>query len=612
MRYIGNKNDMLPYIANFIDENIPETFFEKLTFFDLFSGTGTVSDYLSYKFNIYANDYLYSSYAYTKGRLNLNDVKFNNLDFDPFDYFNSDNLKLLESGFMHENYSLGGSDRMYFSEENAMLIDTIRVSINKWRDQNKINENEYYFLLASLLESVSKVANVAGVYGSYLKKWDPRAIKKMQFIPVEIFHEDTNAKVFNEDASDIVKKIETDILYLDPPYTKNQYSTQYHLLDTIAKYDNPEIRGVTGTRTDKNPSLWSKKDFAEVELEKIIRKSKAKYIVLSYSSLGIIDEKFIELVLKRYGKTETYNFVQVPYKKYQNTKTNSKTTNSEYLFFVEKKTETEVNYTSPLNYIGSKEKVIDIIKNEFPSNINTFYDLFAGGFNVGINSNANKIVYNDLNFIVKDLVKMFKDENPVQIIKYIKKIIKKYKLGKNEKDPYTILRSDYNKQSPANRDSRHLYTIILYGFQQQIRFNSKHEFNNPVGQSSFNINIEEKIISFSQKLRNSNVEFFAEDFSNFTDFGENDFVYCDPPYLITLGSYNDGKRGFEGWDNKKEVELLNYLTKLNNKNTKFMLSNILNYKGKKNDLLLEWLDDNGFRVINYKKGRREEVLIMNY
>ena len=100
--------------------------------------------------------------------------------------------------------------------------------------------------------------------------------------------------------------------------------------------------------------------------------------------------------------------------------------------------------------------------------------------------------------------------------------------------------------------------MILYGFQQQIRFNSSYEFNNPVGESGFNDSIREKIVSFSREIKEKDIFFFSQDYSKLIDKIDNKcLVYIDPPYLITLGSYNDGKRGFNGWNESEEIRLLN-------------------------------------------------------
>ena len=335
MRYIGNKTKVLGEIEKLItDMKITK---ENYTFFDAFAGTATVGNYFKNKFKIIANDNLYSSYVMAQAKLNTPNMEFAGLKINPFDVFNDENNKIY--GFIYNNYSLGGSDRMYFSEENAARIDFARTKIEEWHKNEKITDNEYYYLIASLLESVSKVANVAGVYGAYLKKWDPRAIKSIKFIPVEILKNESKFEneIYNEKIEELINDISGDILYLDPPYTKNQYSVQYHLLETIALYDNPEIRGKTGARdTSSLTSNFSKNGEVQVAFEKLIARANFKHIIVSYSSDGIMSKEYIESVLKRHGKPKTYIFKKFEYKKYLNRRT-KKTEHYEYLFYIEKK-----------------------------------------------------------------------------------------------------------------------------------------------------------------------------------------------------------------------------------------------------------------------------------
>ena len=147
-----------------------------------------------------------------------------------------------------------------------------------------------------------------------------------------------------------------------------------------------------------------------------------------------------------------------------------------------------------------------------------------------------------------------------------------------------------------------MFVLTSYSFNHQIRFNNSHEFNNPFGKnrSSFNISIEKKLEKFVKKIQESNVEIFNNSFDEikFDKFDSNDFVYCDPPYLITTGTYNDGKRGFKGWGLKEEKKLLDLLDNLNKKKIKFALSNVLEHKGKINNILKDWLNKNNY-VINY-------------
>ena len=156
----------------------------------------------------------------------------------------------------------------------------------------------------------------------------------------------------------------------------------------------------------------------------------------------------------------------------------------------------------------------------------------------------------------------------------------------------------------------------MFGFQQQIRFNSNLDYNNPVGQAGFNDKILEKLISFARITKEKKVFYYSEDYSRFIDYiNEDDFVYIDPPYLITLGSYNDGKRGFNGWNEKEEIRLLEFLDKLNSKNIRFMLSNILTHKEKTNQILKNWIIKNNYKVIEYgqkARGNRSEIIIVNY
>lgn len=614
MRYIGNKEKILNEIEEVIIKNNLEENCNR--FCDAFSGTSTVGEFFKDKFQITANDNLYLSYVISNAKLNTPDGKYKELGLDPFEYFNNTEEEL--KGFIYKNYSPGGSaGRMYFSEENAKKIDFIRWKIEEWKEKQKINDSEYYFLIASLLESVSKVANIAGVYGAYLKKWDPRAIKKMKFIPVEIKKENArfHNHIYNEKIENFIDQIEGDILYLDPPYTKNQYSVQYHLLETIAKYDNPTIKGITGARdTSNQTSAFSKPGEVQIQFERIIAKAKFRYIIVSYSSAGIMSKEYIESVLKRYGIEETYQFKKFTYRKYLNHKTQKEGEHFEYIFFIEKKEPQRINYYSPLNYMGGKSEMMDFIKEHSPQNINRVVDLFGGGFNVGINYNVPEIIYNDCNYKVKELIKMFKDVDTLEIYKYLTTMIKKYKLEKEKKEPYIKLREIYNRPEPPIRDPKLLYLLILYGFQQQIRFNSKLEFNNPVGQSGFNDKIFEKLVSFSREIKEKNVIFKSEDFENLESYvDEETFFYCDPPYLITLGSYNDGKRGFNGWSEDDERRLLNFLTRIHNNGGRFMLSNVLEHKGKTNEILKNWREENQFNLIEYKgKSRRKEIIIINY
>lgn len=618
MRYIGNKESMVEEIDSFIESRVESE--EPLTLFDAFCGTGAVSDRLKNKFNLVINDNLKWATVYTAGRLYAPSCHFERLGFDPFAFLNQSDEKV--QGFIYKNYAPTESSRMYFTPENAARIDYFRKQIEEWHKNKLLSEAEYMLLLASLVESVSRVSNTAGVYGAFLKKWDGRALKPIEFIkPAYNACDSLNIKIYNDKTENIISDVKCDILYLDPPYTQNQYGTQYHLLETLILNDHPSVSKVTGSRpVMPMRSDWSKEYKAHILLDKIIANTTARYIVMSYNNDGLMSKEYIEAVMKRYGKPETYCCKKISYKKYQNWKSQNHKEHFEYLFFVEKKDPADVVYESPLNYIGSKARVIPAIQENLPSDIDDFIDAFGGGFNVGINIRSESVVYNEYNHFVKELIESFWQYDTFSYIVYMKKMIRRFELEPGRKDAYLNVRDYYNSLPEDKRDPRLLLVVILYSFQQQIRFNSNHGFNNPVGMRWFNDNLLEKLISFSRRIKELNVCFSCADYTDtfrYVDDGHT-FVYLDPPYMLTNGSYNDGKRGFKGWDVSQEAALFEFLDKLNHEGSRFMLSYVLEHKGKVNQNLVNWTQDNHYHIIELgdilgiSGSRRKEILVTNY
>jgi adenine-specific DNA-methyltransferase len=507
---------------------------------------------------------------------------------------------------------------MYFSPENAGRIDYFRHEIESWKNNELINEDEYCYLIASLIESISLVSNTAGVYGAFLKHWDPRAKKRIVLKPVESStKESLGTNFINCKVEDVITKVECDILYLDPPYTQNQYGTQYHILQTLLLNDNPTISSITGSRpTGPMRSDWSKDFKAHILFDELISKTKARYIVFSYSPDGFMSRSFIEASLKRYGKEETYTCKKITYGKYKNFKSTGKKDHFEYLFYIEKKDQTDIKYESPLNYIGSKAKMINNLERFYPKTQKNFVDIFGGGFNVGINSKSEEVIYNELNHFVANLISSFKVNDTYQYILFIKKNIRKFALEKENAISYHKIRSYYNSLPLNKRDPRLLYTIILYGYNQQIRFNSRYDFNNPVGMRWFNDKVLEKMISFSRVLREKNIQIQNQNFFDLLDsIDQEHFVYMDPPYRLTTGSYNDGKRGFENWDIESERKMFEFANKLTEKSIRFMLSYVSEHKGQINGELKKWVGNNGYKLVEVEQIpgiRRKEVLVMNY
>lgn len=278
---------------------------------------------------------------------------------------------------------------------------------------------------------------------------------------------------------------------------------------------------------------------------------------------------------------------------------------------------------SPLNYTGGKYKILHPIFELFPQKIDTFVDLFAGGFNVGINVEAKKIICNDqINYLI-ELYKYFEEHEIDEVISEIKKRIDEFELTLQNVEGYNQLRERYNE----TKDIIDFFVLTCYSFNHQIRFNNKHKFNTPFGKdrSSYNKSIENNLIKFCDAIRKKNIIFSNADFLSvdLSELGENDVVYCDPPYLITTGSYNDGKRGFKDWTEVEEKQLLDLLDTLDAQKVKFALSNVLYHKGLSNDILIEWSKkyyvhyiDKSYANCSYqfkdRGAKTVEVVITNY
>ena len=660
MRFIGNKTNLLNDIAQVIKENCDGT--EKV-FCDIFSGTASVARFFKNRYKIISNDLLYFSYVLQKGTIENNEIpSFKKLEdrlniHDVFDYLENIDIKQEKfNKFIYENYSPNKKcERMYLTSENALRIDFIRNKIEEWRNKELINKNEYYYLLAALIEGVPFVSNITGTYGAYLKQWDKRAFKKFEMIRLNVIDNNVKNQCYNKNSNDLIQEISGDILYLDPPYNERQYLPNYHLLETIARYDNPEIKGKTGIRVyNSEKSNYCIKNKVYSEMEELIKNAKFKHIIVSYNQDGLLSKNDIETILKKYGNKETYKLYEIPYKQYQNKLTKKLDIHYEYLFYISKtsKLQKEKIYfnlpitdlmmvneesekyeystdvvsrkkflKSPLNYVGGKYKLLPQLLEYFPREINTFVDMFSGGFNVGINVDSKKTICNDINSFIIDLYKELYKEPINNVLGHIQNRIDEYGLSKENEEGFKKFRIYYNKtKNPID-----LYTLSCYSFNYQFRFNNDKEYNNPFGRnrSQFSENMRNNLILFTEKLKNMNIEFSSEQFDklNLEGLTEKDFVYCDPPYLITTGSYNDGNRGFKDWKEEEELKLYGMLDNLNDKHIKFALSNVIEHKGKENKLLKEW--SKKYKVIyltsdysnssyNTKRDKSIEVLIVNY
>lgn len=313
MNYIGSKLKLLPFLQHSIESTLKKHNAKPLqdsVFCDLFAGSGAVGRAFKSKVKqVISNDKEYYSFV-----LNQNYIANHTPIIRANKLIETLNNTPLKKGKIFAHYALGGgSERQYFSDENAMKIDGIRQKITQWHNENFITQNEFYFLLASLLESSDSVANTACVYGAFLKRLKKSATKELVLSPAVFELTQNSHQVFNENANDLITTISGDILYLDPPYNAREYGANYHLLNTIALYDDFTPRGKTGLRAYEK-SAWCKKGDVENALESLLQKAQFQWIFLSYNDEGLLKLENIECLMKKYG---TYSCIKQDYQRFK-------------------------------------------------------------------------------------------------------------------------------------------------------------------------------------------------------------------------------------------------------------------------------------------------------
>lgn len=296
-RYLGSKYRFLSHIYYSIKE-----FEDARIFFDAMAGSAVVSVALKRRFNIISSDVMKFSYIIQKALVEQNYVpKFN---FDPFPILN--NLEGYE-GFVYKHYR-----DIFFSAENAAKIDAIRKAIEDWKINNLISQEGYYYLLACLLYAVQKVS---ATHGSYIRWhtayiYNGRAKNTIKIVPLPVVASNKKHICFNADVRYLAKKVTCDILYLDPPTSSLPYQVLYHVLETIAIYDNPPVSGRYGLRKDWKDRVrgFTVNDIAE-SIDEAIMKIRAKYVVITYPNIGIISKEQIQEIMSKYaaGEIKIYN-----------------------------------------------------------------------------------------------------------------------------------------------------------------------------------------------------------------------------------------------------------------------------------------------------------------
>ncbi|MDC3841921.1 DNA adenine methylase [Pseudomonas aeruginosa] len=299
---MGSKTKLLSFINSVV--SVCESKIQhksKIEFTDLFAGSGKVSEYYKNKFNVTANDLEYYSYVILKNILQADSKVAESVQ----GYLDFMNNIIGAKGFITRNYSPAGG-RLYFTEDNAQIIDAAISYVHEMRQLRFLKKKQFYYLLGCVLEASTKVANTAGHYSAYLKTVQPKAAKRIRFEHISLGDlKNKKNKVISKCASEAITEVSGDILYLDPPYTFN-YSSHYHLLNTIAKYDEPEVRGVSGQRGDNNKSPWSNPSKAPELLGDLLEKADFKFVVMSYSNDSIMSAELVADVFASHGKYSRY------------------------------------------------------------------------------------------------------------------------------------------------------------------------------------------------------------------------------------------------------------------------------------------------------------------
>ena len=308
---------------------------------DIFAGTGIVSQRLkSEGYAVISNDVLFFSYVLNRGALEMSEPltpmlrelidHLNHLTIENCTWFD------IETAFIYQNYSPHDScERMYFQCSNALKIDLIRQEIENCR--HEITDAEYYYLLSLLINAVPFVSNITGTYGAYLKYWDKRTYNQLVLEETPIIQSSAPCNCFNMDALEVAKLVESDLTYLDPPYNGRQYLPNYHLLETIARYDNPEIRGVTGVRVDPTKmSDYCRKSKVKMAFRRLLSALRSRYILLSYNNEGLLSTEEMTQIFRESGIKETFELFTFGYRRYKNKIPNNKEGLVEQLYFIKK------------------------------------------------------------------------------------------------------------------------------------------------------------------------------------------------------------------------------------------------------------------------------------
>jgi len=626
-RYLGSKHKLTQWIFSTMRQECPGK-----SFADVFAGTGVIASVAAHQYkHVIINDLLHSNqiiYHAFLGKGGFSAEKIARF-FERY--------SLLDPVRIGGNYFSDNFGGKYFSLNSAKLIGHIRQDIEDKKED--LSDKEYFILIASLLYSADRIANTVGHYEAYIKKGPIADSFSMR--PIIPMNPSAEVSIYREDANRLAGKIKPEIVYLDPPYNSRQYSRSYHVLETLAKWEKPDLHGVALKPPPENMSDYCRTS-AKEKFVSLVNSIDCKYLVLSYNNTyqpksGTSKSKLayddIMEILQSRGKTKVYECSHRCF----STGSTEFDDHKERLFIV--RTGARKIWRSPLFYVGDKYRLVPQIVPAFPAKIKNFYEPFAGGGSVFLNVNAESYFLNDVDSHLMGIHELLFShaKTPKKFLAQAKAVIRKHQLSHScrlDSVPASLKRkfpktyyAHFNKAGYAKLKSRFnsggqknpllLYLLLIYGFNRMLRFNRKGEFNLPVGNVDFNPNVEKALLAYFDRVRERQINFSAMDFSRFIESAhptKNDFFYFDPPYLITASEYN------KIWSKERDLALFAAADALDRRGINFALSNVTHYNGTQNKALISWaqkyracgIQSNYISYHDNGQKKIREVLITNY
>ncbi|MFT3716547.1 MAG: Dam family site-specific DNA-(adenine-N6)-methyltransferase [Gordonia sp. (in: high G+C Gram-positive bacteria)] len=650
-RYLGSKRAVLPVISQVI-ESLPS---RPESAADLFAGTGVVGESLARAgMAVTFNDLLSSNTTIYRAFFGDGQVR-PGVVAGLVDQINEARIDQLEENYFSETFA--GS---YYSESNSRLIGHYRERIDAWHRAGEITDREKAVLIASLIYGMDKAAATVGHYDAYREGAATDARLVFGLPVLEDF--DAAHQITRLDANELVRTRAWDLVYIDPPYNSRQYGDLYHVLDNVADWSKPQVQ----FKARKMDRRHLKSDYcttaAVPAFTDLIDSLDAEAIIMSYNDTGDrgnsrsaarLTDDDITSILARRGRVDV---VDVPHREYTTGKSGIGEI-TERLFVCHVADTAGVSappaaarvaqspaVRSPLNYTGNKKKLVDRIIPLLPApdeQHRRFVDVFGGSMTVGMNAGYPSCVFNDLQPDVVALSTMFRDSSYPEIVARVEAVITDYGLtdstkhgyeayganssnglGQVNKEAYLRLRDDFNAMDSADRRRPFwFFTLVVFGFNNQIRYNRSGQFNMPVGKRDFNGRVRKNLFDTVDRMHRLEPELWSLDFRDvFGKLQTTDLVYCDPPYILGTAPYNEQN----AWTADDETDLLDELALFAERGGHFGLSNVIDHKGAAHDQLTDWATDHGFVVhtldhsyanSSYHRKDREastEVLITNW